>query len=279
MKLGISLAAGLFAFFSLAHAQAQSLPGPSMNIPEASSKPGFDWGVGLGFQYLTSGKCDLHKTDFSCESTDSSAFSILPSIMAQYDRVRLEVTVPYVDIEGPGTLTGALGAPSIVAQSSGPASRRSGVGDVSVGGAVILIREGRIMPRIELAGVVKLPTAGDGLGTGRTDYGTQVTFYRPLLRGITTFGSIGYQRIEDPNTSRLHSGERATFGLDVNYSNWGGGALLDYTKSLFPGVPNTFTVDPYVTVPFIGGIGLQVYTTVAVTRSSPNHEVGVRVLL
>ena len=143
----------------------------------------------------------------------------------------------------------------------------------------IILREGKILPRLELAGVVKVPTAGNGLGTGQTDYGVQVTFYRPLLSGVRMFGSVGYQRIGDPNTLRLHDGERATVGLDINYSNWGGGALLDYEKSLFPGVPNSFTVDPYVTVPFLFGSGLQVYTTIALTRQSPNHEVGVRLVL
>jgi hypothetical protein len=249
-----------------------------MGIPEASSKRGFDWGGSLGFDYITSAKCSLLSTTVSCTSTDSSAFSISPAVMAQFDRLRLEVTVPYVDIEGPGTLNGALGPRKIVGQAGTPTNRRSGLGDVSVGAAFIIVREGRIMPRLELAGVVKAPTAANGLGTGQTDYGAQITFYRPLWTGVKTFGSLGYQRIGDPNTFRLHDGERATVGLDVNYSNWGGGALLDYEKSLFSGVPNTFTVDPYVTLPFLFGSGVQVYTTIALTRLSPNHEVGVRLV-
>jgi len=250
-----------------------------MGIPEASSKRGFDWGASLGFDYITSAKCSLLSTAATCTSTGSSAFAISPALMAQFNRLRLEVTVPFVDIEGPGTLAGALGPRKIVAQLGSPTKRRSGLGDISVGAAFIILREGPILPRLELAGVVKIPTAATGLGTGQTDYGVQVTFYRPLLTGVKTFGSIGYQRIGDPNTLRLHDGERATFGLDINYSNWGGGALLDYEKSLFPGVPNSFTVDPYVTLPFLFGSGLQVYTTIALTRLSPNHEVGVRLVL
>ncbi len=250
-----------------------------MGIPEASSKRGFDWGGSLGFDYVTSARCSLLNTSVSCTSTGSSAFSISPAVMAQFNRLRVEVTVPYVDIEGPGTLTGALGPRTIVGQPGGPTNRRSGLGDVSVGAAFILLREGRILPRFELAGVVKIPTAANGLGTNQTDYGVQVTFYRPLLSGVRTYGSIGYQRIGDPNTLQLHDGERATLGLDINYSNWGGGALLDYEKSLFPGVPNAFTVDPYVTLPFLFGAGLQVYTTIALTRQSPNHEYGVRLVL
>jgi hypothetical protein len=279
MNTWARLAIGLAPLLLPLSVEAQSLPGPSMGIPEASSKSGFDWGGSLGFDYITSAKCSLISAAVSCTSTGSSAFSISPAVMAQLDRLRLEVTVPFVDIEGPGSLSGALGSRKIVGQSGSPTNRRSGLGDISIGAAFIILREGRILPRLELAGVVKLPTAATGLGTAQTDYGAQVTFYRPLLTGVRTFGSIGYQRIGDPNTLRLHDGERATLGLDINYSNWGGGALLDYEKSLFPGVPNSFTVDPYVTLPFLFGSGLQVYTTIALTRLSPNHEVGVRLVL
>jgi len=278
MKVWVRLALRLAPLLLPLSAQAQLLPSPSMSIPEASSKRGFDWGGSLDFDYITSAKCGLLGTAVSCTSTGSSAFAISPAVMAQFDRLRLQVTVPFVDIEGPGTLTGALGPRTIVGQPGSPTNRRSGLGDVSVGAAIIILREGRILPRLELAGVVKLPTAANGLGTGQTDYGAQVTVYRPLLTGVRTFGSLGYQRIGDPNTLRLHDGERATLGLDINYANWGGGALLDYEKSLFPGVPNSFTVDPYVTLPFMFGWALQVYTTVALTRQSPNHEVGVRLV-
>jgi len=279
MKTWALLAIGLAPLLLPLSVKAQSLPGPSMGIPEASSKRGFDWGGSLAFDYITSAKCSLLSTAVSCTSTDSSAFSISPAVTAQFNRLRVEVTVPFVDIEGAGTLTGALGPRRIVGQPGGQTNRRSGLGDVSVGAAFIILREGRILPRLELAGVIKLPTAASGLGTGQTDYGIQVTFYRPLLSGVRTFGSLGYQRIGDPNTLKLHDGGHATLGLDINYSNWGGGALLDYEKSLFPGVPNSFTVDPYVTLPFMFGSSLQIYTTIALTRLSPNHEVGVRLVL
>lgn len=169
-----------------APAMAQSVPGPSMTIPEASSKRGFDWGLGLGFDYITNAKCSLLNTALACTSSDSSAFSISPSVMLQFNRLRLQVTVPYVDIEGPGTLSGALGSQTIVGRSASTQPRRSGLGDVSVGGAFILVREGRIMPRFEIAGVVKLPTAAKGLGTEQIDYGAQITFFRPLFKGATT---------------------------------------------------------------------------------------------
>jgi hypothetical protein len=279
LKRCTALVAGLSPIFALLPAAAQSLPVPTMNIPEASSKPGFDWGFSTGFDYVTDAKCNLLRTSLSCSSTATSAFSIPSTVMAQFDRLRVAVTVPFVDLEGPGKISGVLGSPEIVASPTSPVKRRFGLGDVSLGAAVIVIREGKIMPRVEVGGVVKLPTGKNGLGTGETDYGTQLSFYRPLMTGVTTFGSLGYQWVRDTNSFDLHSGARATAGLDVNYGSLGAGALLDYRQSLLRGLPNSFTIDPYVTWRIIGDVGIQVYTTFALTRSSPNHGLGFRVVL
>ena len=277
MKRWTSIALCLVPFAAVP-AAAQSLPVPTMVIPEASSYQGFDWGFSTGFDYVTNAKCNVAGRSVSCISTDTSAFSVPSSVMAQFDRVRVQVTVPFVDLEGPGKIGGVLGTPQIVGSPTGPVSRRYGLGDMSVGAAVILLRTGDILPRVELGGIVKAPTGKDGLGTGKTDYGAQISLYRPLWPGVSTFGSAGYQWVGDTNTVDLHKGARATAGFDANYGIIGGGALLDYNQSLLAGLPNSFTVDPYVTLRFLGAVGLQVYTTVALTRQSPNHGVGFRIV-
>jgi hypothetical protein len=279
MKIWIAAASSLGPLFALSPAVAQSLPVPGMNIPEASSKPGFDLGFSTGFDYVTGAKCSLLDKSIACTSTGTSAFSVPLSVMAQLDRVRVEVTAPFVDIEGPGKISGVLGVPEVVASSDTEFKRRSGLGDISVGSALILIREGPIVPRIEIAGVVKLPTGRNGLGTGKTDYGAQMSFYRPLGTHLTTFGSLGYQWIGDVNTVRLHDGARATAGMDIDYGVLGGGALIDYRQSLWQGSPNTFTLDPYVTLRVFGRVGVSVYTTLGLTRESPGRGVGFRLVL
>lgn len=275
----IGIIAGLVPVFAFLPAAAVPLPVPTMNVPEASSKPGFDLGFSTGFDYVTDAKCNFLRTSLSCTSAGTSAFSIPSTVMAQFDRLRVEATVPFVDLEGPGKISGVLGSPEIVAAPTAPVKRRFGLGDVSLGAAVIVIREGRIVPRVEFGGVIKLPTGKNGLGTGETDYGAQMSFYRPLTTSIRTFGSLGYQWIRDTNSFDLHSGARATAGLDVNYGILGGGALLDYRQSLLRGLPNSFTIDPYLTLRIIGDVGVQVYTTFALTRSSPNHGLGFRLVL
>jgi len=279
MKSWMNVALCLSSLVFLSPAFAQSLPVPTMVIPEASSKRGFDLGFSTGFDYVTGAKCSLKNKSVSCVSTGTSAFSVPITVMAQLDRVRIQVTAPFVDIEGPGEISGVLGVPEIVGNSSSDFKRRSGLGDISVGSALILIREGIIVPRIEIAGIVKLPTGKNGLGTGKTDYGTQLTFYRPLWTGATTFGSVGYQWVGDVNTIRLHNGARATAGLDLNFGALGVGALLDYRQSLWQGAPNSFTLDPYLTLRVFGGLGVSVYTTLGLTPESPGRGFGFRLVL
>ena len=279
MKLWTVIVGGLVPALAVSSAVAQSLPVPTMNIPEASSNRGFDWGFSTGFDYVTDARCTAVGTAVTCTSTKTSAFSVPSTVMAQFDRLRVAVTVPFVDIEGPGTIGGVLGTPEVVAAPTGPVSRRYGLGDVSVGGAVIVVREGRYIPRLELGGVIKLPTGKDGLGTGETDYGTQLSFYRPLWPGVQTFGSVGYQWVRDANTFDLHSGPRATAGFNIDYWILGGGALLDYRQSVSRNIPNTFEVSPYVTLRILGDVGLQAYTTIGLSRSRPDPGVGFRVVL
>ena len=101
---------------------------------------------------------------------------------------------------------------------------------------------------------------------------------RRTIRARKICGSGGYQWVGDTNTVELHKGARATAGIDTNYGIIGGGALLDYNQSLLAGLPNSFTVDPYVTLRIFGSVGLQAYTTLALTRQSPNREFGFRVV-
>jgi len=55
--------------------------------------------------------------------------------------------------------------------------------------------------------------------------------------------------------------------------------LLDYRQSLWQGAPNSFTLDPYVTLRMFGRVGVSVYTTLGLTRESPGRSIGFRLVL
>ncbi|HEX4104987.1 MAG TPA: hypothetical protein VHX92_02025 [Rhizomicrobium sp.] len=256
---------------------AQTLPEATLLLPDTSSKS-FDWGLTAGLDYVTGNygaKCAV-TLSITCTTTGTTVFALPVTGMLQIERLRLLLTVPYVDIEGPGRFDGDLGVPVIVAPANNEPKHRSGLGDITVGAAYILLRENLFMPRIELAGTVKLPSAASGLGTGKTDYGAQVNLYRTLLPWLTTFGSLGYEWVGDLNTVKLHSGADATAGVDFKFLGAGGGALLDYHQSAWTGAPDYFTLNPYIRWSMMGLVGVSLYGTVGLTRSSPSQAFGVR---
>lgn len=256
---------------------APTIPTTTLMLPDTSSKS-FDWGASVGLDYVTGNygaKCAV-SLSLTCTTTGTTVFVLPVTAMVQVERLRLQATVPFVDIEGPGRFAGDLGVPVIVAPTNNEPRRRSGLGDISVGAAYILLRENLFMPRIELAGVTKLPTAASGLGTGKSDYAAQVNLYRTVLPWLTTFGSIGYEWVGDFNTVKLHSGGEAKVGADLKFLGMGAGALVDYRQSAWAGAPDYFALNPYVTWHMMGVVQVSLYGTVGLTRSSPSQAFGVR---
>ena len=260
---------------------AQMLPAPSLNFPQVSAE-GFTWGFSTGFDYITGkygANCALRSLSLTCTTTGTTVFDIPMTGMVQFDRLRLEATVPWVDIEGPGKFAGIFGAPIVVAPANNEPKHRSGFGDITAGAALIVSREDIVLPRFEVEGIVKLPTASDGLGTGKTDYGAQLNLFKTVLPGLTAFGSFGYLWIGDINSIRLHSGARATAGAEFKFFSASVGGLLDYRQSAWEGSPDYFALDPYAKWEVFAGIGVGVYGTFGMTHSTPSSGFGVRLTL
>jgi len=281
MKTRFWNAVAALPLLAIGSAAAQTLPAPMLSIPRTSSS-NFDWGFSTGIDYVAGkygAKCAVSVTNLSCTTTGTTVFEIPATAMLQLSRLRLEVTVPYIDIEGPGKFAGNFGLPIIVAPASNEPKHRSGLGDFSFGAAWLIAREGTFFPAVEIAGITKLPTASGNLGTGKYDYGAQVNLYRTLAPGLTAYGSLGYLWVGDINTIKLHSGARATAGADFKFFSYGVGAVADFQRSTWQGAPSYATLNPYVTWRFIGPVGVQLYTTIGLTRSSPDHGFGMRLVL
>jgi hypothetical protein len=265
------------AVLAASPALGQSLPDASLSLPDTSSKS-FDWGASVGFDYVSGNygaKCAV-TVSLTCTTTGTTVFVLPATAMLQIQRLRLQLTVPFVDIQGPGRFAGDLGVPLIVAPANNEPKSRSGLGDITVGMAYILLRENALMPRIELAAVTKLPTAASGLGTGKTDYGARVNLYRTLLPWLVTYGSVGYDWVGDLNTVKLHSGGEATAGIDAKVLGLGAGAMLDYRQSAWAGAPDYFALNPYITWRMMGVVNVSLYGTVGLTRSTPSQAIGLR---
>lgn len=139
---------------------------------------------------------------------------------------RVKLTVPYLEITGPGTVIpgiGNVGNGNARGRGGGGASgTASGLGDIVAAATYALfLRDGLAL---DLTGKIKLPTADEsqGLGTGATDIRFQVDAYQTLDR-LTPFVGVGYTIF----------GNSSLFALDdaVNFTV-GGSYRLDARDSV-----------------------------------------------
>ena len=139
---------------------------------------------------------------------------------------RLRLTVPYLEVTGPGTVIPGLGNVNNAnprrrgggGAGSSASGTASGLGDI-VGSAIYALHA-RGVSAVDGTVRIKLPTADAdrGLGTGATDVGFQVDAYHAMDRltpfvgiGYTFFGSSSFITLDDAVNYSLG----ATYRLDA----------------------------------------------------------------
>lgn len=212
-------------------------------------------------------------------TTDTRVFGVPFGIKLQYDRLRVEGSIPYLDIKGVGVSAGD--GTVVKKQGSNTVTSTSGIGDLTIAGGWTVLRESEAdpFPGVELAGAIKLPTAASGLGTGKTDFTAQANLFHTLSADFLLFGSLGYQWLGSSLTFPLKSGVRATAGLNYKpQDNVAAGAVLDYRQSYETGLPDYFALDPYLLWRFAADWGVSAYAVIGLSNASPSWGSGFRVI-
>jgi len=223
------------------------------------------WDVATGFDYST-GKYG--------GASDTSILSVPLGLRAQLDKVRLELTVPYLNVKGPGTFAGG-----VVIGGNNAITTRSGLGDITTGAAWILNRDSDSLPGIELAGTVKLPTAKSTLGTGQFDYSIQTNLNHSISPRVMLFGSLGYSWLSDFRGFNLEDGVTATGGVNFKSSDSTNiGISANYRQAYYRTLDDQFSLTPYAVWTFAEHWRLSGYGVVGFTNSSPNIGGGARLI-
>src|SRR5215469_11171947 len=157
-----------------------------------------NWQIGTGFDY-SEGKYG--------GTTKTTVWSIPVEARLELDRLRIELSLPYENVTGPGILAGG------VIVGSGPVKSRSGLGELNLTGAFLLTHDDEF-PAIDIGGTVKFPTAKTDLGTGKFDYSIQSNIYHSFTPRLMIFGSVGYQWLTSTSTIALKNGVTASGGLN-----------------------------------------------------------------
>lgn len=272
-KLRIAAAMACMSVATTVHAAAedpQAVLKSSANVSaqdsSTSSAPHFELATGADYSAGHYGA-----------SADTTVWSIPLDAKMQLGRLRFQASLPYEFISGPGQMVGGV----IVSSASSTATtRRSGLGDLSLTAAYMVLREGGPLPSVELGGSVKLPTAPTYIGTGKADYTATASLYKTLVPQVMLFGSVGYSWLGSPAIYQLKNGVMGSAGLNYRPSdNQNYGISFAYRDPVVAGLPGQAIVSPYMTYRVGQGWGITAYAMGGLNRASPRVGAGLRLSL
>lgn len=221
------------------------------------------WQIDTGFDYSSGRYGAASKTD---------VLSIPLEGKVQLDSFRLEASLPYLDVKGPGIVADG------VVVGNGAVRTHTGIGDLNMGAAYLLTQDGAF-PAIEMEGIVKVPTAETGLGTGKTDFTLQANIAHSLTTNFMLFGSIGYQWLSDFSTFALKDGLQISAGANYALSDRTSiGASASYRQEYLKGLGEVFTISPYALWTIADHWRISGYGTLGSGKASPEYGFGARLI-
>lgn len=188
--------------------------------------------------------------------------------------VRLSASIPYIRIDGAGSIVGGEGGP-IVVDPSTPATVRDGIGDLTLG-FNYGVPEDRIGLGIDLGARVKLPTAETGLGTGETD----VSFTGELSRTfgtVTPFVQLGYRIMGDPEGIDLNDVPFGSIGASAAVGRSVILASYDYRKAASDAAEDSQELFGAFSTPLSSALNLTFYGSAGLSDGAPDFGIGAMV--
>jgi hypothetical protein len=186
----------------------------------------------------------------------------------------VRTTVPYLRITSEG---GVVQGPDGPIQAV--AGTENGLGDVLVRGAYTLSSRGGWRPWVELAGLVKFPTASRarGLGTGEFDFGleTELTW---VAGRLTPFVSGGYLFLGSGPDLDLNNVFTASVGAQYRVRDrFTVGLLFDYREAASATTGPRMELVPFGSFSLLPHWDLGVSTVAGLADGSPDAGVGVQI--
>ena len=191
----------------------------------------------------------------------------------------LRLTVPWLQITGPGNVVGVGGDRIVLPGGAGPRRTESGLGDITASAFYNVISERTAPIGVDLGAKVKFGTADEnkGLGTGQNDYSVQADLFKPLGGKFSAFGSLGYRWYGDPPGVTLR---------DVWYFSIGGsyratdtlsaGLAYDYRPSITPTGGEISELTLFFSQRVSREMRLQPYLVVGFGKASPDYGAGIQ---
>ncbi len=232
-------------------------------------------------RFRVSGGFDYSSGDYgSGQSTRILSFPY--SARAERGRWRFKLSVPFIRIDGPGTVVGGPDGGVVIGADGGrPRTIQSGLGDVVVSVSRRLGRLAGWLPYLDVTAKVKLPTANrdEGLGTGRADYSLQADAFTRFGK-LTPFATLGYRITGDLPTLPLKDTIYASGGLGYRLSRqWRSGFVVDFRQASTARSRKRLALVPYVTWKLTRKWAINLYGVAGLADGSPDAGGGIQLSL
>jgi hypothetical protein len=221
--------------------------------------------VSLGYHYSTG----------TYGTSDTTEVAYVPFIAkAEIGAWTIQGTVPYLRISGPAGFA-AVGD-TVVPTAGGTAD---GLGDVILRGAYTVDASQTWMPFVDVAALIKFPTAsrGDGLGTGEFDYGVETELFWSMDR-FTPYVTIGYRFLGSPPDTNLDNVFLGSVGAIYRIIEpVHAGLFLDYRQSPAASVGERLELIPFGSWQIDPHWSVDLYASAGLAKGSPDAGTGLQV--
>jgi hypothetical protein len=210
------------------------------------------------------------------QDIDTSILAV--SFAAKYEvgRWTLRGSVPWLRISGPDNVV-ATDAGGVILPGSGERRTESGLGDLVLAAAYLVMQGPNAPFNLDVGGKVKLPTADEdkGLGTGEADYSVQAEAFKPL-GAFTPFATLGYRHYGDPPGLDLRNVLYGSLGSAYRLSQQASvGAAYDFRDRIIDGGARLSEVSAFLSHRYRRDVRAQLYAVFGLADASPDAAVGV----
>lgn len=220
---------------------------------------------------------EYEEGDYGME-TQISSMSVPTSLRVTTGHLQLVAILPYRRVEAPANVVpgGLLGLPIIDPTTPrDERTTRKGLGDLTLG-ALYGVSAGGV--DVTLSGSVKVPTADEGLGTGKTDYTVGAEISKTLPGGAIPFAGVSYTMPGDPEGYSLHNGYAFTGGVAAAIGARARGYVsYRYAKSPSPLTANDQRLNAGLNMEFGDRLSLGVFGAAGLSEGSPDVATGLRI--
>lgn len=232
-------------------------------------------------QWKYSTGVDFSSGDYGGDPVDTDITYIPFTVSYKRDLWKFKATVPWVQIEGAGTVVGAgdggvvLGSPNQGAVST----KESGLGDIWLTAQYSVEAIPADLFYLDVAAKLKLPTADEdkGLGTGEVDYTFQAEVFKPI-DAFTPFVTLAYKIKGEPSGINLENVYSLSVGSDYRVSGTTNvGGSFDFQEASSSGSDDAMEVFAYISQKLSARFAVTLYGYKGLEDGSPDYGAGFQI--